>query len=482
MKSNIFKFSRIIFLFVLVMLFNPALPGAYSEVTGVSQESIDFMTKTSKAMAEVAETVKPSIVNISTTRTEKMSGGQFAPFSDDPFFKRFFGDRLRKQLPKEYKTASLGSGVIVSADGYILTNNHVIKNADEITVLLPDKREIKGKVIGTDPKTDLSVIKIDANDLQPITWGNSDKLMVGEIVLAVGSPYGLNQTVTMGIVSAVGRANVGIADYEDFIQTDAAINPGNSGGALVNAKAELVGINTAIFSKSGGYQGIGFAIPSNMAKDVIDSLIKTGKVIRGWLGVSIQPINAELAKQFDLEEEYGALVADVIEGSPAEKAGIKRGDVIVEFNDIKVDEPYNLRNTVAGTSPGDIVEVTVIREGKYKKLSVTIGELPAEAQAPPPTVYENALKGISVRDLTPELYKQLNLPEKIRGVVVTNIESGSSAESRLLPGDVILEIKKKAVSSLEDYDSIVSNIKSDEEVLLLVFRKGSSIFITISPE
>ncbi|HDZ61541.1 MAG TPA: DegQ family serine endoprotease [Nitrospirae bacterium] len=481
MKSNILKFSRLVSLFVLVMLFNPTLPGAYAEVAGVSQESIDFMTSISKAMAEVAETVKPSIVNISTTRTEKMTGGQFSPFFNDPFFRRFFGDRHNKQQPKEYKTASLGSGVIVSADGYILTNNHVIQNADEITVLLPDKREIKGKVIGTDPKTDLSVIRIDASDLQPVTWGDSDKLMVGEMVLAIGSPYGLNQTVTMGIVSAVGRANVGIADYEDFIQTDAAINPGNSGGALVNAKAELVGINTAIFSKTGGYQGIGFAIPSNMAKDVIDSLIKTGKVIRGWLGVSIQPINTELAKQFDLEEEYGALVADVIEGSPAEKAGIMRGDVIVEFNNIKVDEPYNLRNTVAGTSPGDIVDVTVIREGKYKKLSVTIGELPSEAQVPPPTVYKNALKGISVQDLTPELYKQLNLPEKIRGVVISNIKSGSPAASRLLPGDVILEIKKKAVSSLKDYDLIVSSIKSDEEVLLLVFRKGSSIFITISP-
>ncbi len=488
MVSKKSGFNRVIFLAALIFLVTSAYQGipelkskAYAE-SPISKESIDFMLKTGQAMAEVAEAVKPAIVNVSTTRTRKMAASQFAPFYDDPFFRRFFGDRFRQpEKPRERKTASLGSGVIVSSDGYILTNNHVIKDADEIKVLLSDKREFTGKVIGTDSKTDLAVIKIDAQDLSSIKWGDSDLLRVGAIVLAIGSPYGLNQTVTMGIVSAVGRANVGIADYEDFIQTDAAINPGNSGGALVNAKAELVGINTAIFSKTGGYQGIGFAIPSNMAKTVIESLITYGKIIRGWLGVSIQPITVELAKQFSLEEKNGALVANVIDDSPAEKAGIMRGDVIIKFNGEKVDEPFNLRNTVANTSPGKEVEVEVIREGRVESLTVKIGELPTEMQTVAPTTYKNALKGVSVQDLIPEIYRKLNLPEKIRGVAVSNIESDSPAIARLAPGDVILEINRKAVSNTDDYDAVVSKIKPDENILLLVFRKGSTIFITISP-
>ncbi len=482
------RFNRVLFFIVLIFLLNSACyslsgfqPKVYAEAP-ISQESMDFMTKTSQAMAEVAEAVKPTIVNISTTRTEKISESPFAPFYDDPFFRRFFGDRFKHpEQPRERKTASLGSGVIVSSDGYILTNTHVIRNADKINVLLSDKREFVGKVIGNDPKTDISVIKIEAQDLPTIAWGDSDKLRVGEVVLATGNPYGLNQTVTMGIVSAVGRANVGIADYEDFIQTDAAINPGNSGGALVNAKAELIGINTAIFSKTGGYQGIGFAIPSNMAKAVIESLITKGKVIRGWFGISIQPITSELAKQFNLEKEYGALVADVIENSPAEKAEFMRGDVIIEFNGKKVDEPYNLRNTVASTPPGEVVKVKVIRDGKVKTLMVTIGELPVETQKAPPTVYKNALRGVSVQNLTPELYRQLNLPDKIRGIIVSDIESNSPAKTKLIPGDVILEINRKAIASLQDYEAVVSKIKPDEDMLLLVFGRGVSVFITISP-
>ena len=322
--KRVLVFAGLMFLFASIFQnFTGLQPKAYAQTPKISKESIDFLTKTGKAMAEVSEAVKPAIVNISTTRTEKTPENPFAHFYDDPFFKKFFGDRFRNQeTPKEHKATSLGSGVIVSPDGYILTNNHVIRNADEIKVLLSDKREFTGKVIGNDSKTDISVIKIDTDNLQTITIGDSDTLRVGEIVLTIGSPYGLNQTVTMGIVSAVGRANVGIADYEDFIQTDAAINPGNSGGALVNARGELVGINTAIVSTTGGYQGIGFAIPSNMAKAVMESLIKKGKVVRGWLGVSIQPITPELAKQFNIKEEYGALVGEVIAGGPAEKAGI----------------------------------------------------------------------------------------------------------------------------------------------------------------
>lgn len=475
LKNNSSLFILVIVLSVFALLH----PAVYAQVTEVSGDAIDFLTKTGEAMAEIAEAVKPSVVNISTTRTIKER--PFNPFFEDPFLRRFFGDRFGQPgIPRERKTTSLGSGVIVSPDGYILTNNHVIKDAEEIKVILPDRREFKGRIIGTDPKTDLAVIKIDAEDLPTITWGDSDKLKVGEIVLAIGSPYGLTQTVTMGIVSAVGRANVGIAEYEDFIQTDAAINPGNSGGALVNTRGELVGINTAIFTITGGYQGIGFAIPSNMAQIVMDSLIKKGKVVRGWLGVSIQPITPELAQQFHLEEEYGALVADVIEDSPAEKAGIKRGDVIIEFKGKKIEGPYTLRNIVAGTPPGEVVELKVVRDGEVKSLMVTIGELSAELpERGGPMVYKNALRGVRVQNLTPDLFQQLDLPKKIRGVVVTHIEAGSPAETKLIPGDVILEINRKAIANVEDYEAIVSKIKPDESILLLIFRRGSSIFITI---
>ena len=292
----------------------------------ISEQSVDLLTRTGRAMAEVTAAVKPGIVNILTTRTVKVGSGQ-DPFLDDPFFKRFFGDQFgrQRQQPKEQKSSGLGSGVIVSPEGYIITNSHVVKDADEIKVTLTDKREFIGKVIGSDLKTEIAVVKIDAKGLPIVPWGNSEKLQVGEMVLAVGNPFGLNQTVTMGIVSALGRANVGIADYEDFIQTDAAINPGNSGGALVNVRGEVVGINTAIYSTSGGYQGIGFAIPSNMVKSIMESLIKKGKVVRGWLGVSIQKVTPELAKQFDLKDEVGALVGDVVEDGPAEKAGSAEG-------------------------------------------------------------------------------------------------------------------------------------------------------------
>ncbi len=455
-------------------------PPENSNKAGISNESVEFLTKTGQAMAEIAETVKPAVVNIATVRTDKVSDAPLSPFFNDPLFRRFFEDQLRqREQPRERKSASLGSGVIVSKDGYILTNNHVIKNADKIKVLLSDKSEHIGKVIGNDPKTDLAVIKIEAENLAYLPLGDSDILKVGELVLAVGNPYGLNQTITMGIVSAVGRANVGIADYEDFIQTDAAINPGNSGGALVNVRGELVGINTAIFSTSGGYQGIGFSIPSNMVKVVMDSLIAEGKVTRGWLGVSIQGITPELAEQFQLEKDHGTLVADVVAGGPAEKSGLMRGDVIIEFGGKRVDEPYLLRNIVAETAPGTPVEMKLIRGGAFEVLTVTIGELPGES-GKKPTEFKNALNGVTVQDLTPDIYRQLNLSEKIMGVVVTDIESGSAAESRLLPGDVILEVNRKAVSGIEDYEAVASEIKPHVDLLLLVFRRGSTIFVTIS--
>jgi serine protease Do len=475
---RIFFFTALVLLLFSISSDFKVCQYAYAEPK-ISQQSIDILSKTGQAIAEIVEEVKPAIVNISSTKTIKTQK-RSDPFFDDPFFRRFFGDELPFRSPKERKTMSLGAGVIVDQKGYILTSSHVIQGADEIKVTLLDKRELKGEVIGTDPLTDVAVIKINADRLSTIKWGDSDKLRVGETVLAIGSPYGLTGTVTMGIVSAVGRANVGIADYEDFIQTDAAINPGNSGGALVNVRGELVGINTAIFSTTGGYQGIGFAVPSNMAKAVMDSLIKKGKVVRGWFGVTIQTLTPELAKQFNLKEEKGALVGDVVEGSPAEKAGIQRGDVIVEYEGKKIDEPYQLRNMVANTEPGKEVELKIIRENKTEIKKMTIGELPAEMQKSSKGEYNNLLQGVTVQDLIPELQNRLNLPKKLKGVVVSDISEDSPAAMVLMQGDVIQEINRQKINSVKDYESVVAKVKPDENILLLIFRGGSSIYITLS--
>jgi len=475
---TITTFIRTWFILGLIFSLNfGAWSYTYASGSKISQQSIDILTQIGQATAEIAETVKPAIVNILATRTIKIQGNT-NPFLDDPFFRRFFGDRLR--VPKERKTASLGSGVIVDSNGYILTTNHLIQGAEEINVTLSDKREFKGKIIGNDVMTDIGIIKIDADNLPTIKWGDSDKLRVGETVLAIGSPYGLSQTVTTGIVSAVGRANVGIADYEDFIQTDAAINPGNSGGALVNVRGELVGINTAIFTTSGGYQGIGFSIPTSMAKAVMDSLISKGKVIRGWLGVTIQPLTPELAKQFNLKEEKGALVGDVSEGSPAEKAGLQSGDVIIEYEGKKIEEPYQLRNMVANTPTGQEVELKIIRENKTETKKVTVSELPAEMQKPSKGEYNNLLRGVTVQDLLPEIYNKLNIPKKLKGVIVSDMDEDSPAARVLMQGDVIQGINRQKITSIKDYENMVSRINSDENILLLIYRGGSSLFITLS--
>jgi serine protease Do len=329
---------------------------------------------------EVAKATKPAVVNISTTKVVRSRGAPYSPFFNDPFFRRFLGDDFFREFraPREQREQSLGSGVIVSQEGYIVTNNHVVEGASEIRVLVGDQREFKGRVVATDPRTDVAVVKIAGHGLPTIPWGDSDRLQVGEWVLAIGNPFGLNQTVTAGIISATGRANVGIADYEDFIQTDAAINPGNSGGAMVNVRGELIGINTAIFSRSGGYMGIGFAIPSNMVREVMEDLIKRGKVTRGWLGVHIQLLTPDLAKKFGLKEAHGVLVGEVSGGSPAAKAGMKRGDVILELAGKRVEDPEHLRNEVARTEPGKRIPVKIWRGGKEMILQVEIEELPKE--------------------------------------------------------------------------------------------------------
>jgi len=440
----------------------------------IPKESIDVLTKTGEAMASVVEAVKPAVVNISTVKTVRLRD----PFFDDPFFRRFFGEPFG--IPRERRQTGLGSGVIVDPSGYILTNNHVIRGADEIKVTLFDKREFKGKVIGTDPKTDLAVVKIDAKDLPYIELGDSDKLKVGELVIAIGNPYGLNQTVTMGIVSATGRANVGIADYEDFIQTDAAINPGNSGGALVNARGELVGINTAIFSTTGGYQGIGFAIPSNMAKAVMEQLIKNKKVIRGWLGVSIQALTPDMKKHFGLKEDRGVVINQIFENSPAEKAGLKEEDIILQYNGKDITDPTQLKNLVANTPPGKEVELKVFRDGKVFSVKVTIEEPPQEVVAARGE-YENALKGVVVQNITPEARKELQIPPRITGVIVADISEDSPAQGYLQKGDVIMAINRTRINNTKDYQKIVSKLK-EGELLLFIYRDGQTFHLTLSME
>lgn len=448
----------------------------------ISRESAVFLDNLGGALSEISESVKPAVVNISTEKTIKVKDTPFDHFFEDPFFRRFFKDGNGSGPfggPREYKSKALGSGVIVSSDGYILTNNHVVKDADEIKVLLHDKKEYKGEVIGNDPKTDLAVIKISADNLPVLRLGDSDKLKVGSLVIAVGNPYGLSHTVTMGIVSAVGRANVGIADYEDFIQTDAAINPGNSGGALVNTRGNLVGINTAIFSTSGGYQGIGFAIPSNMAKNVMDSLIKHGKVVRGWLGVTIQDLTPELAGHFDIKATQGVLISDVVDGSPAEKAGIKRSDLIVEYYSKEVKDTFGLRNMVAETPPGSTVGIKVIRDGKEKVLKVVIAELPEKITAAAPSS-SSVLEGVFVHELTPPIREELDIPDKVRGVIVTKVDMNSPALGKLSPNDVIQEINKQSIKNLKDFGEAISEARGDKDLLLLVYRGGSYIYVTIS--
>lgn len=457
---------------MLIFLSSLALPPAVHANT-TDKDTSEILTKFGEAMAKVAERVKPAVVNISTSRTVKT---ERHPFLDDPLFRRFFGE----PGPQKRRVTNLGSGVIATSDGYILTNNHVIEGADDIIVRLAGGKEYKGKPIGMDPRTDIAVIKIDETALPTVAWGDSDKIRVGEVVLAVGNPYGLNQTITMGIISALGRSGIGITDYEDFIQTDAAINPGNSGGAMVNIRGEIIGINTAIFSTTGGYQGIGFAIPSNMAKHVMDSIINQGKVVRGYLGVTIQKLTPELAKQFNLKDELGVLLVEIVEGGPADKGGLKRGDVITEYDGKKIDAPHHFRNMVAATKPGKTVEIKIIRNGKLLTTKVAIGELPVEPQVVASAQFENVLRGVSVQELTEDILRKFGITKKIKGVAVNNVEEKSPAAGVLMKGDIIVEINRKPIPSVNEYNNIVSKIEKNQDTLLLIVRGGAFLYITIS--
>ena len=428
---------------------------------------------------DIAKTTMPAVVNISTTqkvsrrpRRRQMPMPGPNPFGgDDPFeefFRKFFGDR-----PPPRQQRSLGSGFIISKDGYIVTNQHVIGDAEKITVRLSDEHELEAEVIGSDVKTDIALIKIDSKEpLSEISLGTSSDLQIGDWVMAIGNPFGLEQTVTAGIVSAKGRV-IGAGPYDDFIQTDASINPGNSGGPLLNLQGEVVGINSAIFSQGGGNIGIGFAIPIDMAKSIITQLRDSGKVTRGWLGVAIQTVTAELAKSFDLDEPMGALVAEVTEGGPAEKAGIARGDIITHFKGAKVPKSHDLPAMVAQSPVGEKVKVTILRGGQEKTIPVTLGELPDQIAQAGGREESEASWGMTVANISDEHIQRYRLPDDQKGIVVTEVEPGSPAEAAgIRPGDVVEEVNRQAVSSVSDFTSAVKKVE-DAETLLLLARRGN---------
>ncbi len=464
-----------------------------SGTTLAAPDALTVMAPPSNGFAEIAKAVTPAVVNITTVMVEKISDGpsmsdelrermeEFFGGPRGPFGPRGFRGPQWPDEPRGHRGGGQGSGVIVSTDGYVLTNNHVIDGAREVTVTLPDKREFKGKIVGADPKTDLAVVKIEGQNLPTVPWGDASKLQVGEYVLAVGNPFGLNSTVTLGIVSALGRGRMGITQYEDFIQTDAAINPGNSGGALVNTRGELVGINTAIFSQTGGYQGVGFAVPTSMSKPIYESLIKNGKVVRGFLGIGIQDLNQDLAKSFGTKDAKGALVSDVKEDSPADQAGVKQGDIIVTYQGSPVEDAVALQRMVTRTAVGTKVPVRVIRDGHEKDLTVTVGEqteTTAIAKAEPGKA-DYAFAGVAVRDLDRDTAKELGIKGEANGVVVTSIEPDSSAEKAgLMTGDVIREINRKPVKSVKDFEKLSSGVKKGENVLILINRRGASLFLS----
>jgi len=440
-------------------------------------------------LAEVAEQVIHSVVNISSTKVIKGGSddgeGGGTPFQDDPFFRKFFQLPPGQSIPQERRAQSLGSGVIVSSDGVVLTNNHVVENADEIKIALDDNREFDAELIGADPQSDVAVVRIKnpPSGLKPITMGDSSALRLADTVLAIGNPFGVGQTVTMGIVSATGRANLGIADYEDFIQTDAAINPGNSGGALINVRGELVGINTAIASRTGGYQGIGFAIPSNMAKGIMTSLLQTGKVERGWLGVSIQPLDRDLADALGIDQAHGVLVADVSPDGPAKAAGIQRGDVILSVDGHDVKSTGELRNLVASHASGKSVSITIVRDKKKQDIDVTLGSLPGGKTAPakaPKAAATGLLGGVEVTDLSAETRRKFEVPEKVdSGAVVSAVEPRSAAaKAGIGAGDVIIQIDQNPVTNADQFRKLADKVSGDS-ALLLVARENGTMFVLV---
>ena len=467
--------SVVIVLVALGLLLHPVAPRAVS----AADTTVKPFPQAPASFTELVERVKHGVVNVSSTKVVKRRAmpspfgpqGPFRDFFGDDFFERFFG-----QMPRERKQHSLGSGFIIDpAKGFILTNNHVVANADEINVRLDDGKDYEGEVVGRDPKTDLALIrakkKLDTTASAPL--GDSDKVQVGEWVMAIGNPFGLERTVTVGIISAKGRV-IGAGPYDDFLQTDAAINPGNSGGPLFNMKGEVIGINTAIVASG---QGIGFAIPINLAREILPQLEK-GKVIRGWLGVSIQDVTSELAKSFNLKDTKGALVADVVKDSPAQKAGMERGDIVVSFDGKAITSAHELSRVVAGTAPNTKAKVEVIRSGKRQTVTVQVGTMPGEAEEETKVVA--AELGLSVQTLTPELAEQFDWARDEKGVLITGVEPGSAAEDGgLRRGDLIKEMDQKPVQTVDEYRRQLKKVKQGESILLLIKRGNQTFFVTV---
>ena len=456
--------------------------------SAAAQEPAHTQQSPIASFAPIVEKVAPSVVTVFTTQTVSRTLAPF-PFSDDTL-RQFFGGQLPRGQGKQ-TLQGLGSGVIVSPDGYVLTANHVVSGAEEIMMGLgTELRKYKAKKVGTDPGTDVALLKIDEKTLPAIAFADSEKARAGDIVLAIGNPFGLRQTVTMGIISAVGRGGMGIVDYENFIQTDAAINMGNSGGALVDTEGRLLGINTAIFSRSGGNQGVGFAIPANLARDVMQSLREKGRVIRGYIGTSVQTLTPDLTEAMKLNEQLtGALVGEVTPGSPSQKAGMKTGDVITAVNGKKVSDARELRLMIGSMAPGTKVQIEVNREGQRKMLDVELAEMPAAAaeQGAQASPEESArpekttvFGGVAIADITDDIRSVLNLPKDIQGAVIAEIDADSpAAKAGLREGDVIQEVNKQPVKSAKDLVAISKKLKPTEKILMRVYSQGRSGYVAL---
>ncbi len=470
----------------LVAAVDTAQPASKSVVLRRDDQDVNRGTLESASFAPVVKRVAPSIVKITVQmnahRASLGEGGQPFPGFDDPMFRQFFGNHLH--APPEIPESGLGSGVIVSPDGYIVTNNHVVDGAKEVTVELPDGRELRARVVGRDPQTDIAVVKVDARDLPAITFASSRKVEVGDRVLAIGNPFGIGETVTTGIVSATGRrAGIGL-QYEDFIQTDAAINPGNSGGALVDVEGRLVGINTAILSRSGGFQGVGLAVPSDLVSNVVDNLVAHGKVVRGFLGIGVQDLTPSLADSFGIKRTGGALVTDVQPASPAAKAGIRSGDVVTAINGSPIDSASRLSLTVGEISPGTLVSLDVLRDGKIGKFEATTEVRPAGAgrgdeASSSSTDDQGVLTGVAVGDIDSATRRDLNLPDRLSGAVITGVDPASaSARAGLREGDVILEINRQPVDSAKKAVDLCAGA-AGKRTLVKLWSHGNTIFVVV---